>query len=283
MRIYRRSLRWWCSVLVLAGSIVGTAGAADKKKKDDKNEVPAVLIASPFSVLRGQANTIRLRGLKLSEASAVRLEGAGAPIAAVIKDKGKAEPIKPFDAPKVGDTQIELEVTVPEDVTAHELSLIVTTPAGDTAPQAIVVLDSGTTVKEKEPNGGFRDAQEIEFGKTIRGKIEDAADVDVFKFRGKVGEQIIAEVDAARHGSPLDSLLTLYDEMGHELASNDDSEAGTDSILKFKIPSDGVYFLSLSDANGSGSAVHSYHLSLRDAASAMPAATKPDAKARRDR
>jgi hypothetical protein len=269
-------MRWsWCCVLLLACGIIGTAGAADKKK-DDKKEVPTVLIASPFSVLRGKSNTIRLRGLKLAEASAVRLEGAGAPIAGAIKDKGKAEPIKPFDAPKVGDTQIELEVTVPEDVTAHELSLIVTTPAGDTAPQAIIVLDPENTVKEKEPNGGFRDAQEIEFGKTIRGKVGDAADVDVFKFRAKAGEQIVAEVDAARHGSPLDSLLTLYDEKGHELASNDDSEVGTDSILKFKVPADGVYFLSLSDANGSGSAVHSYHLTVRNAAGAVSAAaTKP--------
>ena len=46
--------------------------------------------------------------------------------------------------------------------------------------------------------------------------------------------------------SPLDSVLTIYDARGKQLANNDDS-GGPDSYLRFKTPADGDYFLSVTD------------------------------------
>ena len=56
---------------------------------------------------------------------------------------------------------------------------------------------------------------------------------------------------AARLGSPLDS-LTLYDEHSCVIAANHDEDSGTESLLRFPIPADGSYYLSLVDAKGRG-------------------------------
>ena len=47
-------------------------------------------------------------------------------------------------------------------------------------------------------------------------------DVDVFRFEGRAGQRVVAEVLAARLGSPVDSFLTVYDAQGRVLAANDD-------------------------------------------------------------
>jgi hypothetical protein len=88
-------------------------------------------------------------------------------------------------------------------------------------------------------------------------------DVDVFRFSAKAGQKIVAEVTAARLGSALDSSLSLYDESGHILASNDD-EGSTDAILRTTLPKDGRYLLVLIDANDKGGAAHPYQLLIRD-------------------
>jgi hypothetical protein len=87
--------------------------------------------------------------------------------------------------------------------------------------------------------------------------------VDVVQFDGRAGQRITAEVTAARHGSPLDAILTLYDSDGRTLATNDDSEAGTDSMLRATLPADGACFLSLMDAHDRGGPAHVYLLVVR--------------------
>jgi hypothetical protein len=93
--------------------------------------------------------------------------------------------------------------------------------------------------------------------------IQVPSDVDVYQFRGRVGQKVRIEVLAARAGSLLDSTITLYDSRGHVLFSNDDSELGSDSLLVETLPSDGTYYLSLTDANESGSVVHGYELTVK--------------------
>ena len=244
--------------------LIATGAGAEDKKKEEKKETPRMMAVAPFSVIRGTSSIVHITGLNLAEVSAVRVESAGGPVTAVIKSHGKLEGDKKGDPAKVGDSQVELEITVPADGIAENISFILTAKSGETPPRSLVVLTAGSLIEEKEPNGGFREAQEIDLGKTVRGTISDPTDVDVYKFHGKAGEKIVAEVDAARHGSRLDSLLTLYSEKGNTLVSNDDSEVGADSILRAKLPADGVYYLSLSDAQGTGSAGHGYLMYLRN-------------------
>ncbi len=237
---------------------------AEEKKDEKKKEPPKVLMSVPLGIESGSSATIKTRGLHLENAGGVRFIDPKIPIDSRIKSKGKVEVPKTMEASKVGDTQVEIELTLPAETPAGPLQFVITTPDGDTPSHAITVIEKGNLIEEKEPNGSFRKPQDVDLGKTIQGQIGEPMDVDVFRFTAKSGQMIVAEVKAARLGSALDSTLTLYDESGRILAVNDDEETSVDSILRFRAPKDGRYLLTLIDANDKGGPAHPYLLFLRE-------------------
>lgn len=243
-------------------SLSAGIAVAQEKKKEEKKEPPQILVAVPLIAISGATNTIHLRGLRLDNATAVRLATTNASIQLTLKSKGKADVPKPLEAKKLGDTQVGISFALPSSTSPSSLAVIVTTPDGESKPHTIRVLASGDFAKEKEPNGGFRQAQALNFGQIIQGGISDGNDVDTFQFSGKAGQTIHAEVHAARFGSPLDATLTLFDGQGQIIAVNDDAD-GNDAVLKMKLPRDGIYFLAAQDAHGRGSGVHLYLLSVK--------------------
>jgi len=114
------------------------------------------------------------------------------------------------------------------------------------------------------------DRQDLALPVVVNGRIAKAGEVDRFRFRGRAGEEVVAEVCARRLGSPLDSLVRLTDEAGRVLAWNDDHEdkaAGlvthqADSYLRATLPADGTYTVSVRDAEGHGGADFAYRLRL---------------------
>ena len=249
------------TLLILLCLFLANAGAADKKKEPDKSS-PQILLTAPLGVARGETIKLLLRGTGLSEASEVRVEVGERTLAAQIKSKSKSPAAEPLQVKKVGDTQVEIEFELPADAPAGDANIVIVTPEGATQPHALRVFDPTESVTEKEPNGGFRNAQEINLPTTVRGMIGDPNDVDVFRFVGKKGQRLSAEVIADRLNSPLDSLLTVYDQAGHLLATNDDSAAGSDSLLHLTLAADGIYFVTLVDANGRGGPFYAYLLKI---------------------
>ena len=82
----------------------------------------------------------------------------------------------------------------------------------------------------------------------IPGEICPNGDYDFYKFSGKAGDRIVADVDAMVDGSPLDSYLYLLDTDGSTvLAENDDEVYAElrDPLLSYTLPADGLYFLKL--------------------------------------
>jgi hypothetical protein len=208
-----------CALLPLSAPL----SLAQEKKDEATKDVPRVTLIAPPGVNAGATATVRVRGLRLADATAVEFPGAKQPVAATIKSRGKADLPPGAEAADAGDTQVEVELTVPKEAPAGEVPLVVVTPAGRTAPRPLPVPDPATPTDEKEGNNGFRQAQPLKPPTTVRGRIESAEDVDVFSFTARPGQTLVAEVSAARYGSLLDSLLTLYDARGNVLASNDDA------------------------------------------------------------
>ncbi len=235
---------------------------AQEKKKEEKKGPPQILVAVPLNAISGTTNLIKLRGLYLDNATAVRLITTNANIQITLKSKSKADVPKPMEAKKLGDTQVEISLIVTSSAPATPLTLVVVTPDGESKQHTIPLFIPADIVKEKEFNGGFRQAQALNLGQTIQGEISDGNDVDTFQFSGKAGQTIAAEVRAAQLGSPLDASLTLFDARGQIIASNDDA-SGNDAVLKAKLPRDGIYYLALQDAHGRGSSVHVYLLRLK--------------------
>jgi len=157
-----------------------------------------------------------------------------------------------------------------------------TQPSGDAIRQAGVSQDQGLCSEvpyavdalpectETEPNDATRDAQKVTLPLVVNGRIQQPGDVDMFRFDGRAGEEVVAEVYARRLDSPLDSALRLVDSMGGVVGSNDDHgdpEMGlithqADSYLRVRLPKDGAYWVCLSDAQHQGGDACGYRLRL---------------------
>jgi hypothetical protein len=147
----------------------------------------------------------------------------------------------------------------------------VTTSRGTlSATRVPFAVDTLPEVAEREPNNTTKDAQRLTLPVIVNGRIQAPGDVDVFAFQGKAGEPIVAEVQARRLGSPLDSSLELTDASGKRLAFNDDFEdkgAGllthhADSYLAATLPATGTYFLRLVDVQRQGGPDFGYRLRI---------------------
>jgi hypothetical protein len=123
---------------------------------------------------------------------------------------------------------------------------------------------------DREANNDIASAQKVELPLIVNGRIDRPDDWDVFQFTGKAGDTVVAEVQARRLDSPLDSVLKLTDSAGKILAFNDDREdpgSGlnthhADSYILAKLPADGAYFVHLGDAARAGGEAYGYRLRI---------------------
>ena len=141
----------------------------------------------------------------------------------------------------------------------------VAVPNSNSVPFAVDTLPEAL---EKEPNDQPKTAQKLKLPVIVNGRIDKPGDQDVFRFDGKAGDEIVAEVMARRLDSPLDSILRLTDAKGKQLAVNDDSDDKSaallthqaDSRILFKLPAGGTYYLYLADSQHQGGPDYSYRL-----------------------
>ena len=133
-----------------------------------------------------------------------------------------------------------------------------------------LAFDTLPEATEKEPNNNPDTVQPVTVPVIINGRVDPPGDVDVFRFEGRAGDEIVAEVQARRLGSPLDSVLTLTDATGRLIAANDDHEDKAvwfethhaDSYLRAVLPATGTYFLRLSDTEEHGGPDYGYRLRI---------------------
>ncbi|MFA6544356.1 MAG: PPC domain-containing protein [Limisphaerales bacterium] len=123
---------------------------------------------------------------------------------------------------------------------------------------------------EKEPNDTPKRAQKVTLPIIINGRIDRKDDWDVFQFTGRAGDTVVAEVQARRLDSPLDSVIKLTDAKGALLAFSDDREdlgAGVnthhaDSYFMVKLPADGTYHVHIGDTARNGGEEYAYRLRI---------------------
>ena len=123
---------------------------------------------------------------------------------------------------------------------------------------------------EQEPNNSIAAAQAVTLPIIVNGRIDKPGDWDVFRFDGRAGDTVVAEVNARRLDSPLDSVLKLTDASGKQLAFNDDHEdkgAGldthyADSYLSATLPADGAFYVHIGDAQRQGGPEYGYRLRI---------------------
>jgi len=164
-----------------------------------------------------------------------------------------ADPIYFFQVPKDGEYQLEVR----DALYRGREDFVYRISAGE-LPFAVNNLPAGNVTTN---------IQNVTLPVHINGCIAHPGDAHVFRFEGRAGERVVAEVVAHRFGSLLDSILVLRDAAGKRIAFNDDSEDGLnmrnpDSYLAVTLPADGAYFIHLTDAHQKGGPNHVYRLRL---------------------
>jgi hypothetical protein len=246
-----------CALLACAGLLCAEAA---EEKRLTTNAPPLVTGALPFTLTPG-TNKVVIRGLALTNATAIRFLLA-TNFSVEITNRGKATVPDKGDPKKMGDTQLEVSLVVPENTERGDVEFVVVTPTGESNTNFLSVVPAGALFAEKEPNPGFRKANNIGRAGFIRGTVGEGSDVDVFRFSGKAGQKISIETKTTRFGSTLDALVTLLDAKGHILKTSDDA-AGFDARISRLLPHDGDYFLAITDAHDRGGLTYQYLIELK--------------------
>lgn len=132
------------------------------------------------------------------------------------------------------------------------------------------MVDTLPEVIEREANDTPDKAHKVQPPVVVHGHLGRPGDTDVFRFEGRAGQIIVAEVYARRLDSPVDSVLRLTDAAGRELAANDDHEDKAfgwithhaDSFVMAALPADGSYYVHLGEAQRKGGTEYAYRLRI---------------------
>lgn len=236
--------------------------AQEKKPAEKKGPPPRLAVALPLVVEMGKKTKVLVRGSNLDGVTEVRVHEPKSKAALLGKPKKVGLPTNyPLD--RIGDSEIEIEIDVSKDAPGGTLAFSLVGPGGESNAAKVALADDAPRLAEKEPNDGFDKPQTIALPVVVDAKIDRERDVDVFQFRGKAGETIHIEVQAAKLGSPADLMLTLLDADRKILDSCDDFNGSIDPQLKVKLPRDGTYFLSVLESNDLGGSMFPYRLIVR--------------------
>lgn len=153
------------------------------------------------------------------------------------------------------------QVTLPTN-DDHEAGLVAQDDRGTSpSPNPIRVVDL-TNYLEAEPNDTWEQASAGAAPAALNGIIEKPNDEDHFKLAAKKGEQYDIRVYARKPlRSPLDPVLTILNNKGGRIAQNDDS-GGPDSYLRFAVPNDGEYIVSVTDHLKNGGPEFIYRIEI---------------------
>lgn len=176
------------------------------------------------------------------------------PLAVAPNENAKVEAVGHL----LGDSS-QVTFTAPSEPGSHRIR--VQSAAGETNPTTVVVSPL-PLITEQEPNNTPEQGTAIQFPQGINGRLESPDDIDIYAFQAVKGERYVFEVEARRHGSPLDSVLEVQDAQGRILAEADDADLyrGKDSRLFWTAPADGTYYVAVRDLHARGGGAFVYYL-----------------------
>lgn len=136
-------------------------------------------------------------------------------------------------------------VTVSADVPVGAYEVRAIGLYGISNPRTFTV-GSRKELVETEPNNVTEQAQALELGTTVNGRINGATDVDCFKIAGQPGQRLLVECFARRIDSKLDASLELHDATGRRIAAARNN-VSRDPLLDVTLPAAGEYVLRVTD------------------------------------
>ena len=163
------------------------SGGKEDYYRVDAGALPYITRYFPLGVHAGESTAVAVDGVNLGGIREVKIE-----------------------APK----QAAAWKTVPITLQEH---------AGLPLNKVRLVVGDLPEIVEQEPNNSLAQAEEVSVPVTINGHISggakpgEASDEDYFRFHAAKGQQLTIDVEAARVGSPLDSVIEVLDAQGNAI------------------------------------------------------------------
>jgi hypothetical protein len=209
-----------------------------------------------FTAPRSGTYTVRVRdaGFGGGQQFVYRLSVfAGRPVQSVFPLGGRAGAQAELSLHFLGDGSPEKRLL---PLPSHPGIHLLRAPAGDSgkgplppsSPFALHVSDLPERVRPYAAAPGAQPTEACPLPCIFNGCISAPAETHDWRLQLEAGASLQLEVLAAVLGSRLDSVLTLLDAEGREVAKNDDaSEGSPDSALSFAVPKTGEYVVRIQD------------------------------------
>ncbi len=234
--------------------------------------ISAVLYAADAQLPVPQLHGVFPPGIKQGATLDVELEGKNLDIpktlyfshkgltAELLPEPKPATPPKPDAKPATP----KFRITAKADVPPGDYDVRFVGKLGLSNPRTFTVSDFAE-LTETEPNSERNVANRIELNTTINGRINAQEDVDWYVFKAKQGQRILIEAQAWRIDSKMDGVMWLYSSDGKQMASSQDEDYSSekrDPMIDFDAPTDGEYFVKITDFTYNGGNGYFYRLKI---------------------
>ena len=174
------------------------------------------------------------------------------------------------------DAQIELHgVNLPAKTVAYNipadsppLRYVQSSQNGLSSNPLPLAVDDIPEWREAEPNNSVEEANKIEVPVTVNGRIQEQGDFDYYVFHALKDQRLVFDVRARRLGSPIDSIITVYNAAGGRMLENDDITDPVeqlithhaDSMLAYTFRAEADYVIRIRDVQNKGGDEYAYRL-----------------------
>ncbi|GBD35697.1 hypothetical protein HRbin36_00811 [bacterium HR36] len=267
-----RAVRLFCGVATLALVLVLTLRVSGQQKPGTlpgpSPQSPMVSAYFPPGGQRGSTIELTLQGRELADAVGVL---ATFPVQASIVPDAK-EP--------AARCVIKLALAKDAPLGVHALRLVTKRGVSNLLPFCV---DDLPELPASGTNRSPSEAQKLPVPCVVSGRVEAEASY-YFRLALHAGQRIALEVVGRRMGSPLDSVLILYDPAGRQVAFSDDAPGlQRDARLVYVAKENGEYLVQLRDVRYQGGGNYVYRLRIGDfpcATTAYPLVVKRGSSAK---
>ena len=202
------------------------AGSGNHRYRLRIGDFPAVQMALPVGIARGQKTSVQFAGIGIADAAPAQLESAA-------------------DA-ALGWTLVNSK-----------------RPGGKSSAFAYAELTATGEVVDIEPNDTIEQAQPLALGQQISGRLDKPKDTDKYRIEAKAGQRFLFTGLTRSLAAPTDLVLRILDAKGGQLATADD-EGKAEGRLNFSFPADGVYVFEVGELNKRGGNQYGYRIAVQE-------------------
>ena len=153
-----------------------------------------------------------------------------------------------------------IPVAIAPDFPSEWMNVSLKRPNGASGYSTVEVVSTPQFL-EQEPNNVSDQANRVELGHDVNGRLDVPGDVDRFVFTAKKDQTVSFFGITRQQGSPTDLNFKILNKDGGQLAAAEDNGTSEGS-LSFKFPADGDYVLFVEDLNHRGGSEHAYRIAV---------------------